>query len=404
MRILVGNKYFYRRAGAELVALDTAELLRSHGHEISYFSMVHPQNLPSDFLPYFVSNVDYEQADLLQAATAAGRLLYSFEARSKIERLVQDHRPDVAHLHNIYHQLSPSVLHGLKKYGIPIVLTLHDYKIVCASYSMVVGGKICEACKNGRYYQCFLKSCVKRSRMKSLLNTMEMYLHHSVLDIYGLVDVFISPSKFLKDKVAEMGFKGRVVHIPNCVRAEGFVPRYGSDGNVICYIGRLAETKGIETLIRAVKGLDVELRIIGAGPNRDALEACVKSEGMQNVVFTGYMTGAPLEEEIRRSMFTVIPSEWYENNPRSVIEAFALGKPVVGARIGGIPELVRDGETGYTFTAFSAEDLREKIVRLANDPAAIERMGRNARRFVEEELNAEVHYQRLMDVYRSVMK
>ena len=404
MKILLVNKYFFIKGGAENSFFVKAELLKKYGHEVVFFSMKDPRNFPSNYANYFVSNVNYDKGGLGYNLNIALKLLYSFEAKGNINHLINNTRPDLIHLNNIYHQLSPSILHTIKKHGLPMVMSLRDYKMVCASYSMSIGGKICEACKEGKYFHCFFKSCVKRSHSKSLLSTIEMYLHHRILNIYRLVDVFISPSRFLKDKVAEMGFKGRVVHIPNFVFMEDFIPSYTSEDRVICYFGRLAETKGIEALISAVKELDVELRIIGEGPYRPTLEAYVQRNKIRNVVFTGYMPGTLLQEEIRRSLFTVIPSEWYENNPRSVIESFALGKPVVGAHIGGIPELVRDGETGFTFNAFSTSDLRTKIVRLLKDPALVEQMGRNARRFVEIELNANLHYKRLMEVYRSIMK
>jgi glycosyltransferase involved in cell wall biosynthesis len=405
MRILVANKYFYRKGGAEFVALDTAELLRSRGHEIAHFAMAHPKNLPSEFSRYFVSNVDYEREDAGHALKVAGRMLYSFEARARIEQLIRDFRPDVAHLHNVYHQISPSILHSLKKFGVPVVMTLHDCKVVCASYLMLAGGKVCEACRGGRYYQCAVKACVKGSRAKSILNTFEMYFHHDLLHIYDCVDVFISPSQFHKDKIAEMGFKGRRVEkLSNFIHAENFAPRYDWGSKSICYVGRLSREKGVATLIDAAGGLDVEVKIIGEGPQRKALQARVKSGKFSNISFLGYKSGAEFKNAIRDCMFMVLPSECYENNPLSVMEAFALGKPVVGSRIGGIPELVRDNETGVTFKPFNVQDLREKILGLLRDPDAIERMGRNARRLVEADLLPEKHYERLMEIYSQAIE
>jgi glycosyltransferase involved in cell wall biosynthesis len=258
-----------------------------------------------------------------------------------------------------------------------------------------------------------LKACMKNSILKSLLVTIEMYLHHKLLYIYDLVDVFISPSRFLKAKIEEMGFKGRVEYLPNFVNLEEYMPRYESSENAIVYFGRISKEKGIATLIEAVKGLDVNLKIIGEGPLRESLErgaGSLESGGSSSkphtpnptfqIQFLGYMSGEKLKDEIRNALCVVVPSEWYENNPRSVIEAFALGKPVIGARIGGIPELVKDGETGYTFTSGDVNDLREKIEKLLNDREAISRMGRNGRAFVERDLNEDVHYAKLMEIYQ----
>ena len=402
MKILLANKYFFIKGGAENSFFQTSKLLEKNDHEVMHFSMHHKRNFPSKYEKYFVSEVDYEKGGFRNMLVSSGRLLYSFEAKRKLEKLLSEEKPDIAHLNSIYHQISPSILHVLRKHKIPVVMSLRDYKVVCGSYAMVAGNKICEACKGGKYYQCFMKACVKDSRLKSLLNTVEMYLHHTLLNLYGLVDVFISPSRFLKEKVAKMGFKGRVEHLPNFVNAEDFIPSSGPSEKSIVYFGRLSKEKGLSTLIKSVEGLDLDLHMIGEGPIKNELESQVRSSGQSNVLFLGFMTGAALLDEIKKSMFIVLPSEWYENNPRSVIEAFALGKPAIGSRIGGIPELIVDGQTGYMHEMGNAADLREKIVCLSKSPEDIARMGKNARAFLENELSAEKHYRRLIEIYESV--
>jgi len=223
-----------------------------------------------------------------------------------------------------------------------------------------------------------------------------MYLHHKLLHIYDKVDLYISPSRFLKNKVREMGFKEKISYLPNFVNTDEFMPSFDYKGKTIYYAGRLSEEKGLSTLIEAVKGLDVKLIIIGDGPLREELE----KRKDDNTYFMGYMPQQELKKMAADCMAMVIPSECYENNPRSVIEAFALGKPVIGARIGGIPELVRDGETGFTFEPGNVNDLREKIEYLANNHRKILELGKNARNFVEKHLNKEKHYQGLMEVYQ----
>jgi glycosyltransferase involved in cell wall biosynthesis len=361
------------------------------------------RNDPSEYERYFVSNVDYEKPGLKNKIDAAIKLLYSFEAKNKIEQLIKREKPDIAHLNNIYHQISPSILHVLKKFHVPVVMTLRDYKLVCAPYNMLTHGKICEACKGGKYYHCFLKGCVKGSKAKSLLNTIEMYLHHKILSIYNMVDIFISPSRFLKNKVGEMGAKGKFVYLPNFVRVDELQPQYTWNENSIVYFGRLSEEKGLLTLVKAMKDIpEISLKIIGEGPLREHLESGIVKNGIGNIRFLGYKSGEELNAEIRNSMFVVLPSEWYENNPRTIIEGFALGKPAVGSRIGGIPELVRDDETGFTFQAGDPEDLKKKILLLVNNPEKILLMGKRARSFVEQELNPEKHYEKLMEIYKQV--
>jgi len=242
------------------------------------------------------------------------------------------------------------------------------------------------------------------NKYSGLINTVEMYLHHRIFDIYSKIDVFISPSKFLKSKVLEMGFNGNIVVLPNFVFLEEYVPEFNFKENSLCYVGRLSKEKGLFTLIKAFKGLNVTLKIIGTGPIEEDLKIKVKSFGLNNVKFLGYKLGEDLKNEIRNSMGVILPSEWYENNPRTVLEAFALGKPIIGARIGGIPELVRDGETGYTFEPGNADDLGDKILLFLKNFEKIADMGKNARKFVEENFNPEKHYQELIRIYQMAIQ
>jgi len=402
VKVLQVNKFFYYKGGAEYIFFDTIKLLKKEGHAVIPFSMIHPHNLPSSFSKYFVSFVDLEgkNMSLMKKIRNAGRIFYSFEAKRKLNKLIDKEKPDIAHLHNIHHQISPSILHVLKKKNIPMVMTLHDYKMVCPVYMLLSRGRVCERCKDGRYYWCMINRCTKNSYLKSLFNVIEMYLHHKLLHIFELVDVFISPSRFLKEKIEEMGFKGKIIHLPNFLNPDLFEPFYGYKEKAIYYAGRLSEEKGLRTLIEAVKGLNVQLKVIGEGPLRMELEKI----GGKNIYFMGYLPLEELKKVARDCIGMVIPSECYENNPRSVMEAFALGKPVIGARIGGIPELIKDGETGFLFEPGNVEDLREKITKLVSlSSAEIKQMGQRARHFVEENFNPESHYQKLMEIYDEVI-
>ena len=362
--------------------------------------MQHARNRPCADARHFVSEVDYEDSSLRMRLKAGARMLYSLEAARKLGGLLDGSRIDIAHLNNIYHQLSPSILRTLHRRGVPMVMSLRDYKVVCGSYQMLAQGGPCEACRGGRHLQASLKRCVKDSLAASVLTTVEMTLHHRILGLYGLVDLFISPSAFLKDKVREMGFPGEVVHLPNFVGGLAEVaPQYGSARPRLVYSGRLGREKGLATLMRAAKGLPLRLEIIGEGPMREPLEALARQESIGNVEFSGYLSGALLQDHVRAATAVVVPSQWYENNPRSVIEAFALGKPVIGARIGGIPELVRHGDTGLTFTPGDVQALRGCIDEMLAQPARAVDMGRRGRHLVETELSPERHYARLMQVY-----
>ena len=400
MKVLLANKFFFLRGGAETSFLGTAQVLKERGHEVMFFSMGHPRNTETPFSKYFVSRVDFENPEgFSEKAKAAGRLLYSFEARRKLKGLLEKEKPDIAHLHNIYHQISPSILQLLKEYDVPVVMTLHDYKVVCPVYTLRRNDRICEKCAEGRYWHCTFSRCCKDSFLKSFLNTLEMFFHHRFLNIYGWVDVFISPSMFLKEKIYELGFNGKVVYLPNFVDLNEFSPQYGQEENGIAYFGRLSEEKGIFTLLSAVTGLKVKCKIYGDGPLREDLARKIREEGISNVSLMGHMPQQKLKTNIRKTKFVIIPSEWYENNPLSVLETFALGKPVIGARIGGLPELIKDHRTGLTFEKGNIEDLRAKISYLLDNPHRITEMGRNARRLVEKNFGSQVYYREIMKIY-----
>ncbi len=406
MKILLINKFLHPKGGDALSTLATGEILSKYGHQVYYWGMKHPKNPDYSYSVYFVENVDYfKKLSFKEKISVSLKILYSFEAKKKIEKFLNEVvMPDVVHLNNFAHQISPSILDVFKKYKIPTVMTMHDYKLVCAAYTMYVDGQVCERCKNGRYYWCFIKKCTKNSYSKSLINVLEMYLHHKILRIYNNIDIFISPSKFLAEKVKQMGFKKEVVVLPNFVWLEDFKPQYSWTEDSICYFGRLSYEKGLFSLIKATKKLPVKLKIIGEGPIKEDLVSLAHSLEVNNVEFLGHKVGEELYNEVKKSMFVVLPSEWYENNPRSVIEAFALGKPVVAARIGGIPELVVDNYTGLTFKPGDVEDIAEKILYLLKNYDKITEFGRNARKFVEENHNPEKYYQKLISLYNQARK
>ena len=405
MKILQLNKFFYLKGGPERCMFSTLKILQNKGHKTAFFSMHHPLNNNSHWAKYFVSNIEYnKKQSIFKNVQLAFKVLYSYEAKQNIFRLIDDFKPDIAHIHNFSHQLTPSILFALKKKNIPIVMTLHDYKLVCPSYSMLNSdNEICGLCKNGKYKYCFFTKCHKQSYLKSLIAAIESYLHHKILKSYSNVDVFVSPSKFLIDKFKKMGFVYDIIYLPNFIEMNNFQQKYNINNKKITYFGRLSKEKGLFTLVDSVKGLNVELHIIGDGEIKDKLARKLKDEKISNVRLLGYLRGKSLRENIGNCLFIVVPSECYENNPLSILEAFALGKPVVGSRIGGIPELTIDGKTGYTFELGNVEDLREKILILLRDANKAIEMGKNARKFVEENNNPEKHYNELMKIYNEAI-
>lgn len=400
MKVLSVNKFHYIKGGADRLYLEWSELLEKKGHEIVYFSMQHERNQATTYARYFVENVEFfNNGGWRNLPDMALRVLYSRQARRRIELLIEDTRPEIAHLHNIAHQLSPSILDSLKKHGLPVVQTVHDYKFGCPTYSFFTEGQVCERCKRHHYYNTVLHRCNRGSLSASLLNCVEMYFHQ-LIGIYDKVDLFISPSNFLREKMIEYGFSPeRIVRIPNFVDTNQYVPSYTSDGYFL-FVGRLVSFKGVSTLLEAMRSVqESQLYIVGEGELREQLEARAREESIQNVSFLGYQSGPELKSLIANAMFTVTPSEWYENMPYAILESFALGTPVLAANIGGMPELIEPGVNGLLFEPGSVVDLVEKIRYLLLNRQQLASMGKRARAKIEREYDAETHYERVVQVY-----
>ncbi|MFH1563366.1 MAG: glycosyltransferase family 4 protein [Nitrospirota bacterium] len=401
LNILMVNNFFYPRGGAEISLFNTAQLLKEKGHKVFFFSSHHPENYEYEYSQYFVRDIDFQGLSSVKAKIAGlGRAIWCKESQKKLEWFLKEHKIDIAHLNNINYRISPSIISVLKGKKIPIVMHLRDYYLVCGNSLLLANGKICEACRGGKYFNAIKVGC--RDGLKgSGVIALSGFLHHKVLKIFDKVNYFISPSRFLIKEIEEMGFdfKERVVYLPNFVDTSRIEPEFSFEKKNIIYIGRLSLEKGLETLLEAVKGLEINLEIAGEGPLKNRLEEKVKKEKISNIKFLGYLSDEKLANKIKEGMASVVPSEWYENNPRSVLESFAYGKPVIGSNVGGIPELVRHGETGLLFEMGNAQDLRARITEMLQNPSKITEMGQKARKIVEDEYNQEIYYQRLKEVY-----
>jgi len=394
------NNYHYRRGGAEVVFLEQNKILEKIGWKVIPFSMKHAKNESTEWQDHFVNEIEYG-ADYgwHNKFINALKIIYSWEAKNKLQSLIDTIKPDVAHLHNIYHHLSPSILPVLKKNGVPTVMTLHDLKLLCPSYLMLNASGVCEKCKGGHIYNVVTNKCMKQSLPLSSLIFSETLVHR-VFNIYKKnIDTFILPSQFYLNKFIEWGWEpDRLIHIPNFVDVDLLKPNY-QPGKYFVFFGRLSKEKGVKTLIHAAHEANVELKVIGNGPLEEELKILVSSLGA-NVIFLGYQTGEALHKVIRNARAVVLPSEWYENAPMSVMESYALGKPVIGANIGGIPELIREDETGVTFESANTESLSHALNQFKNmkDEAVIE-MGKTARQWVENEYTVEKYSERLHNLY-----
>jgi len=405
MKILLVNKYLYPRGGAEISTLRLHALLTEQGHQVVLWGMEHPENIDLPHKNLLVSNIDFNDAMKSgQQLKAALRILYSFEARSKVEKIIKQEKPDIVHLNNFAHQLSPSILSVFRKYDLPVVMTLRDYKLVCPTYLLFLGGSSCELCKNGHFYHCLLNRCTKNSYAKSLVNVMEMYLHHNILKSFSSIDLFIAASDFARSKIIEMGFPWEISVLTNFVDTRVFTPDFQIQDRSIAFFGRLSKEKGILTLLKAVTDLDVQVKIIGDGPYRLTLEEKIRQDNLTNVKLLGFKYGLDLAREIGQTLVTVLPSVWYEPFGNAIIESYAMGKPVIASSIGGINEFVKDGETGFTFEPQNHNQLRDIIEKMLKTPQDTIEMGKRARQFVIDHFDAPAFYKKLICLYQKAIK
>ncbi|MEI8361260.1 MAG: glycosyltransferase family 4 protein [bacterium] len=409
MRILQVNKFNYQKGGSEKYFLELSEALEQQGHEVAKFSMQNPLNFKDKNEKYFVSQVDFNQGSFYDKIRAAFRLFWSFEAAKKFDQLLLDFQPEVVHIHNIYHQLSPSILLKAKKRRIPVIMHLHDYKLLCPNMKMYNQGGVCEQCKGGRYFNCTLKRCLKESYLKSLLASLEMYFHHAILKIYErVITTYIAPSMFVLKKAIEWGVEqDKIVHLPYFIKTVDYEPQY-EPGDYLLFYGRLVKEKGVKTLLLAYQTLGHKvpnLKIVGAGPEYKELEQQIKELGLASkVVMTGPKYGETLKQLVANCYAIIVPSEWYEVTGIVNMEASILGKPVLAANIGGIGEVVKNKETGLLFKSGSVKSLSEALGLLLSDEALARQFGEAGHEYIVKNYNKKNHLSKIVSVYKNAIQ
>ena len=397
-KVLVANKFFFLNGGSEAVMFQEMELMRQAGLDVIEIAMQDPRNRPSDYARYFVSSKDYRSATGLDQVKAALALIRSREAIAQVSRIIEEQRPDILHCHNIYHQLTPSIINVAARHHVPVVLTLHDYKPVCPVYTQLSHGQVCTQCADGGFEAVLRNRCADGSLARSALLWAEAR-YHALAGSYHHVAKFIAPSRFMRDAISRRFGDDKVTYIRNAIDASQITPAQDDD-NYVLYLGRLTPEKGIKTLLRAHASDYGDWRLVVAGTGPLAAELRGR---FPKAEFAGHLTGADLERVLSRASVVVVPSEWHENSPLSILEAMAHGKPVVASRIGGIPELVRDGETGLLVEPKEIAQFAHSIRTLMNDPALRAQLGRNARRVVETEHALSQHGAALLSLYDSLI-
>lgn len=383
--------------------LDLAGLQRDAGHAVEFWGMAHADNdtglgLRHAFAPF----VELEPAPGgLRGVSAAGRMVWSLASARGMRRAIEDFRPDVVHLHNIYHQLSPSILRPIAAAGVPSVMTLHDYKLACPNYQLLDHGRVCDRCVGGSAWHAAVQRCKGDSLAASTVLSVESTIHRRT-DAYGSIASFLCPSRFLQRVMTQAGVApSRLTVLPNFADHATARQRTGP-GTGFVYAGRLSPEKGVDILIRAAALMttDAPVLIAGDGPERSRLERLAAEIAPQRVRFLGRLTRPEVADLIAGSRATIVPSRWHENQPMSILESFAARVPVIATNLGGMPELVENGQQGLVVPPDDPDALARGMELLTSDPDLAERLGAAARTRVVANHDARTHLNLVGQAYK----
>jgi len=405
MRILLVNKFNYPRGGAEKYFLFLKESLEKAGHQVAIFAMNHPKNLVSPWKKYWVSRVSFNQGKLSDKLKTPSRIIYSQEAKKKFKQLINDFNPNIIHCHNIYHQLSPSILTVAKEKKIPVIMHLHDYKLICPNYRLFTKGKVCQEClQKNNYYSCLKNNCYN-SVSRSLLAYIEMTLHHKIWKIYEKnINLLIAPSEYIKKLTIQSGWP--LEKIIKIINPAPIVKKYqNNEKNYLLYFGRLAPEKGIEDLILASRISPYQLHLVGSGPLEKKIKKDFKKEiTSRHLKLSGQLQGKKLEQEIKEAAAIIIPSRWPENMPLVLLESLAWGKIIIASRIGGLPEIIKDKQNGFLFSPGKINELNYQINYLQTLKDHKKEKIKQTARQTAQLLNPREHLRQIIEIYRKIAK
>ncbi|RHJ84380.1 glycosyltransferase [Parabacteroides sp. AM08-6] len=393
-KILLVNKFYYPRGGDCTATLTLERLLRQKGHEVAIFSTEHPLNIQGEWNQYFPSEIKFTQGGLYTKIKATDRIFFSHEVKKKFNQLLETFHPDILHAHNIHSYLSPYIIKLAASKGIKTVWTLHDYKLICPVYTCLRDNSTCELCLHNKY-AVLQHKCMKNSFAGSFIAFLEACVwNKNILEKY--TDTFISPSHFLKGMMVKAGYNSNKIQVlHNFIESPSTTVHSFQKEDYYCYVGRLSPEKGVERLLQAAQDIPYTLKIVGDGELSGYLK---QKYNHKHIHFLGQQPREKVLEIVGKARFSVVPSIWYENNPFSIIEALCVGTPVIGSRIGGIPELIESGENGDLFTPLSKEEMKEKItdsIKLYNDTYPFATIAKNA----QDKFSAETFYNNLIQIY-----
>lgn len=401
MKILMVNKFLYPRGGSESYMLYLAECLEKMGHQVEFFGMYDENNTVGNSAGLYTQNMDFHSTGLSRFLYPF-KIVFSLEAKRKIIKVIDHFKPDIVHMNNINFQLTPSIIYGIKKRGIPLVQTVHDYQMICPNHLLYNFDKNqpCEKCVNGSHINCIKNRCIHSSRVKSIIGVIEAKLY-SFLKTYKKVDLFICPSNFLERKLlsAKEYYKGKTKTIHNFIDKERFTAANRKAEDYIVYVGRLSKEKGIENIAGAARLLpEYKFVIAGGGPDKDILK------NIDNISLAGFLTGHELTELMGRAKVLLLPSVCYENCPLSILEAHSMGVPVVTMNSGGMAELVEDGVTGTLVKEATPTGIAEKLKETLENEDYLRSIRENCQKERENILSVKTYCDILIKEYEKLAK
>lgn len=408
MKILLVNKFHYFRGGSESYYFGLDELLCSHGHEVIHFAMQDEQNQYSPTSEFFVSNVDFNNVNgTTGKIKAVKNMFYSKEAYQKMKALLTKEYPDIVHIGLIHKQITYSILDAIKEFNIPVVQSVHDLIFVCPNYMMLVNGENCEKCVAGSKLNCIKNKCIKGSTAKSALS----YIENRYIDrkhYYNKIDLFIAECEFYKNILTKDHFTtSKIINLPNFLPPSKKIVQNTNTGEYFLYFGRFSKEKGILTLIEAYKksNVDTPLVLVGGGPEDENIRKYAQENGLsEKVKFRGYVYGDKMVSILDKAKAVIVPSEWYENCPYSVMEAMARSRVVIASRIAGLPELIEENKTGLLFTPRNADELADKLCCVDMlDASKTCQMSKETYLRAKQLFDPEAYYAKLISLYQQLI-
>lgn len=390
MKVLLIHNSYQQPGGEDVVFEQECRLLQRHGHEV---------------ITYHRSNHELDDLSLLERVGLIGRIISADDTQREVRRLLHEQKPDLVHIHNTFMMISPSVYEVCNDANIPVLQTLHNYRLLCPKSTFYRDGKVCEDCMEKSIWQGVKHGCYRNSRSMTAAVALMLQTHRTRQTWETRVGTYLALTEFARQKFIDGGLPAEKIRVkPNFVDPDP--GERTKPGKYALFVGRLSQEKGLITLLAAWKrlGIDVPLLIVGDGPLRGHLESEVESQNLENVHFTGWLPRQEVQDAMKNAAFLVVPSVWYETFGMIMTEGFACGTPSVGSRLGAIEEIIDDGKTGLHFTPGDADDLAEKVTWAWEHSSDVEAMGKAGRRTYEDRYTADNNYTLLMGIYREAME